>query len=126
MSIIVKGMEMPKDCPFCPMAHWNIKKEFTGCDAVAGKWYAMNDPEYAKSDCRPEWCPLEKMSCKDCKHFESDSWMKVNGVPLIVAHEICKKWGDGCKTSEEGYCFMYERKEKVSERGGEVIYEENI
>lgn len=59
MSVIVKGMQMPKDCPMCPMAHWNANKEFTGCEVVAGKWYAMNDPEYAESDCRPEWCPLE-------------------------------------------------------------------
>ena len=46
--------------------------------------------------------------CKDCKYFEYDSVAKVDGIPLIVAHEICSKWGDGCKTSEDGYCFMYE------------------
>lgn len=42
-------------------------------------------------------------NCKDCKYFEYDSVAKVDGIPLIVAHEICKKWGDGCKTSEDGY-----------------------
>lgn len=50
--------------------------------------------------------------CKDCKHFEYDSMAKVDGIPLIVAHEICKKWGDGCKTSEDGYCFLFEPKEE--------------
>lgn len=50
--------------------------------------------------------------CKDCKHFESNHIEKVNGIPLIVAHEICKRWGDGCKTSENGWCFMAERKEE--------------
>ena len=49
--------------------------------------------------------------CKDCKYFEYDSWAKVNGIPLIVAHEICKKWGDGCKTKEDGYCFLFEPQE---------------
>lgn len=49
--------------------------------------------------------------CKDCKHFEYDHWEKVNRVPLIVAHEICTRWGEGCKTSADGYCFLAERKE---------------
>ena len=53
--------------------------------------------------------PLPK--CKDCKYFEYDSLAMVTGIPLIVAHEICEKWGDGCKTSEDGYCFMFEGKE---------------
>ena len=46
--------------------------------------------------------------CKDCKYFEYDSVAKVDGIPLIVAHEICNKWGNGCKTKEDGYCFLYE------------------
>ena len=49
--------------------------------------------------------------CKDCKHFLEDYWAVVNGVPLIVAHEICDFWGDGSKTAEDGWCFMAERKE---------------
>ena len=49
--------------------------------------------------------------CKDCKYFEYDSVAKVDGIPLIVAHEICSKWGDGCKTSEDGYCFLFEQRE---------------
>ena len=47
--------------------------------------------------------------CKECKHFEYDSVAKVDGIPLIVAHEICSRWGDGCKTKEDGYCFLFER-----------------
>lgn len=49
--------------------------------------------------------------CKDCKYFEYDSLAMVDGIPLIVAHEICKRWGDGCKTSENGYCFLAETEE---------------
>ena len=59
MSILIKGMDMPKDCPMCPMAHWNACDEFTGCGIVAGKKYAnKTDPKYMKSTCRPDWCPL--------------------------------------------------------------------
>lgn len=49
--------------------------------------------------------------CKDCKYFEYDSVANVDGIPLIVAHEICSRWGDGCKTKEDGYCFMFEPQE---------------
>ena len=51
--------------------------------------------------------------CKDCKYFEYDSVAKVDGIPLIVAHEICNKWGEGCKTSENGYCFLFEADREV-------------
>ena len=59
--------------------------------------------------------------CKDCKHYERDHFDAVyyptesgeaQKVPLITAHEICTKWGDGCKTAEDGYCFLGERKEE--------------
>lgn len=49
--------------------------------------------------------------CKDCRFFEYDFVTPVDGVPLILGHELCKKWGDGCKTSEHGYCFLFEAKE---------------
>ena len=49
--------------------------------------------------------------CKDCKYFEYDSLAKVDGISLIFAHENCKRWGDGCKTKEDGYCFLFEPKE---------------
>ncbi len=57
----------------------------------------------------PPAAPKQKL-CKDCKFFEYDSIAKVDGIPLIVAHEICNKWGDGCKTKEDGYCFLFEPK----------------
>lgn len=59
--------------------------------------------------------PPELIRCRDCKYFEYNHWEKVNRVPLIVAHEICTRWGDGCKTSENGYCFLAERKEVEDE-----------
>ena len=64
----------------------------------------------------PSVTPRSKMGqCKDCKYFEYDSFAKVDGIPLIVAHEICSKWGDGCKTKEDGYCFLFESLEESEE-----------
>ena len=44
--------------------------------------------------------------CKYCHFFEPDHWETASGVPLIVAHNICTRWGKGCQTSEDGFCFM--------------------
>lgn len=47
--------------------------------------------------------------CRDCKHFEHDHPYIIQGVP-VLGHEVCNAWGDGCKTDENGYCFMAERR----------------
>ena len=62
---------------------------------------------------------MEHCKCKNCKYFEYDSVAKVDGIPLIVAHEICKRWGDGCQSKEDGYCFLFESQES------EVVSDEN-
>ena len=61
--------------------------------------------------CRPLEQEPKTGHCKDCKYYEYDSVAKVDVVPLIVAHEICSRWGDGCKTNENGYCFLFEPQE---------------
>ena len=60
MSELIIEMEMPKDCPMCPMAHYNNLCEFTGCEVAPNKRYAIKtNKAYAKSDCRPSWCPIK-------------------------------------------------------------------
>lgn len=54
----------------------------------------------------------ELITCKNCKYFELDHFDNLNGIPFITSHEVCTKWGRGCKTSKDGYCFMAERKEE--------------
>ena len=60
MSVLIKDMEMPSGCPFCPMAYWESSR-FYGCTVVVGKERAvLTDKEYAESPAasRPDWCPL--------------------------------------------------------------------
>lgn len=42
----------------CPLAHYNKLDQFTGCDVVGGRRYAIQDETYAQSSMRPDWCPL--------------------------------------------------------------------
>ena len=59
MSVLIKNMEMPKDCPMCPFAYWDFTEEFRGCKVVNGKKYAMDtEPGYPETNFRPSWCPL--------------------------------------------------------------------
>ena len=50
--------------------------------------------------------------CKDCGHFHYDMPYVIQGVP-VLGHEVGDFWGDGCKTSENGYCNFAERREDV-------------
>lgn len=52
--------------------------------------------------------PLPK--CKDCRFFEYD-FIPRGYSPLILGHEVCTKWGEGCKTREDGNCFLFKPKE---------------
>lgn len=52
----------------------------------------------------------EIVRCKDCKYFLYDKIYMVEGLPLM-GNLVCEKWGNGCRTDENGYCFMGERKE---------------
>ena len=58
---------------------------------------------------------IDIVKCKECKHFELNPITVIDGIPLILAHEICHFWGKGCKTSQDGFCFYGERKESPYE-----------
>ena len=112
MSVLVKGIKMPKDCPQCLLSSWSpITNEFLGCYAVPGKRYAMLDKEYAESSERPDWCPLVELPEKhgrlidadaladdlewDAQHYEEDheikfnaaAWLRSNATPTVIEAE---------------------------------------
>lgn len=57
MAVLIKGMEMPKDCPMCPLSHWNKLDVLTGCE-VKQRHVPDTDKAYWQSNTRPSWCPL--------------------------------------------------------------------
>lgn len=60
MSILIKGLKMPKDCPQCPLSHWNKIDQLTGCELVR-RYVPESESSYWQSDTRPEWCPLVEL-----------------------------------------------------------------
>ena len=59
-DILIKGMEMPKDCPMCPLAHWNKLDMLTGCE-LGHRYVSKSDVDYWQSGVRPDWCPLAEL-----------------------------------------------------------------
>lgn len=54
---------------------------------------------------------IDIVKCGECKYFELNPITVIDGIPLILAHEICHFWGKGCKTSQNSFCSYGERKE---------------
>lgn len=65
--------------------------------------------KFVKASAQPEI-----IRCKDCKYFEYDHPYIIQGIP-VLGHEVCNAWGGGCKTDENGYCFMAERRAEKEE-----------
>ena len=48
----------------------------------------------------------ELVRCRDCKYFH---YSKPYGI--LIMNLVCDKWGEGCRTRPDGFCFMGEKKE---------------
>lgn len=48
--------------------------------------------------------------CKECKYFHYNKAYNIQGFP-IMGNSVCDKWANGCRTDENGYCFLGERRE---------------
>lgn len=105
--IAIPNMSKPKSCKECE----SFYIEFYMGENKMGSACTLNDDDGSTIEADYNFCPLiEIVQCKDCKWFELDVWGELNGIPLIVAHEMCKFWGDGCKTSQDGFCSYGERR----------------
>lgn len=76
---------------------------------IASFYNTITDNKIAVVEALPSAQP-EIIRCRDCKHFEYDHPYVIQGVP-VLGHLVCNRWGDGCKTDEDGFCFMAERRE---------------
>ncbi len=84
-DILIRGMEMPKDCPFCPMAHWNKFDALTGCNVVPGKKFVPEtESEYWYSDHRPSWCPLVPLPANHGRLIDADVLSALVEEPIEV------------------------------------------
>ena len=52
MSIMIKGIEMPKNCYECPCSYWTEGVHHDFCQVVG------YDSNIERQNNRPSWCPL--------------------------------------------------------------------
>ena len=89
------------------------RKKFTLADWYEFYLEGMTDAEDSLK-ALPAADVVEVIRCKDCKYFNLNKWGEVNDIPLIVAHEICDFWGEGCKTNIDAYCLFAKRRESCA------------
>ncbi len=118
---LIKKYEEPCEDEYIKVPKNALKYRTAGIVAYNSEWLKNHFDIERAVICGEQYScdDVQKIGhCKDCKHFEYNSVAKVDGIPLIVAHEICKRWGEGCKTSEDGYCFLFEPKEDEDNTDG--------
>lgn len=70
MSVIVKGMEMPKDCRECRMMEYHERTGKTWCKPADGLLADTYRP--IMYDGRPDWCPLVELPEHHGRLFDQD------------------------------------------------------
>jgi len=85
------------------------EKLYKASDIIGILAEEVTDAELLRVIKRLSNIPSAVVRCEDCKHFDLDHFENVRGIPLIVAHEICNRWGNGCKTDSNGFCFLGDR-----------------
>ena len=60
----------------------------------------------------PEEDAVPVVRCNHCKHYAEDHWAVVDGLPIIVCHEVCYRFcKEGNKVKADGWCFLAEKRE---------------
>lgn len=99
--IAIPNIEMPKSCWDCEL--------LSSCKAMPKNPTADELGTYTVM--RLKDCPLiDIVHCKECIHFHYDKPYIIQGIP-VLGHEVCDFWGDGCKTSPNGFCSYGEPRE---------------
>lgn len=70
MSVLVKDMEMPKDCRECCMAEYHINTGKTWCKPADGLLAVNFKP--IPFEGRPDWCPLVEVPNKHGRLIDAD------------------------------------------------------
>lgn len=84
MSILIKGMKMPRACQVCPLGHWNKLDKLTGCEIVR-RYVPKDDIEFWEKD-KPSWCPLVEVPTPHGQLKDADA-LKVS---LMFAEKTAK------------------------------------
>lgn len=92
MSILIKGMEMPKDCRECPLCNYHIETGETWCVAIDGLLATDYGP--ILFDGRDSDCPLVEIPAHG-RLVDADALMQT-----YCRHEFSSDMGDAMEILE--------------------------
>lgn len=113
MSVLIRGMEMPHDCPHCEFAAIGYVSPMSSdctlyCRAVdkfkdCATAVLENKPYEVinRYNDRPDWCPIEPVvSCNECRYYYKDE----------DGYEMCDNSEGYDHISADGFCAWAERR----------------
>lgn len=87
MSILIKGIKMPRACQVCPLGHWDKLDKLIGCEIVR-RYVPKDDIEFWEKD-KPSWCPIVEVPTPHGRLIDADALPHYTGYALS-ANEVAK------------------------------------
>lgn len=82
MSVLIKGMQMPENCRYCPMRHGDIKGIFT----CLAEYHVIKIREGMR---RPAWCPLVEIPEETGRMMKMSEWkVLTNYVAGLKVYQV--------------------------------------
>ena len=105
MSVIVKGMEMPKDCRECRMMEYHERTGKTWCKPADGLLADIYRP--IMYDGRPNWCPLVELPEKHGRLIDAEALIDTLEQAIAIMETMLKQLDleadDGCLMELKAY-----------------------
>ena len=97
MSVLVKNMEMPKDCRECRLMEYHSHLGETWCAPAVGLLAVNFKP--IPFDGRPDWCPLVELPKKHGRLIDADAFnLRVRLAVVSAEDELSEEFMDGVLT----------------------------
>ena len=105
MSVLVKGMEMPKDCRECRLMEYHSNLGETWCAPTVGLLAVNYKP--IPFDGRPDWCPLVELPEKHGRLIDAEALIDTLEQAIAIMETMLKQLDleadDGCLMEIKAY-----------------------
>ena len=105
MSILIKGMEMPKDCRICPFEGYEPDIGRTRCIVTCG--LLAEHYKLIPFDGRPDWCPIQEIPTKHGRLIDAETLIDTLEQAIAIMETMFKQLDleadEGCLMELKAY-----------------------